>query len=142
MGGNGPRHGPPWPALAVAGAVVTALSGFLPWVSTGLTRRSGYGFAVTVDRFDLAPPGPLRLLVVVVPALPLLASVAAIATFVGRERVEAAVAAAGGITGILGAVGVVLAPVRSEYGAWVALLSGLVTLVTAALAGATVRRAR
>jgi hypothetical protein len=73
-----------------AGAVLTMIGTFMPWVRSGQTSRSSYGLLGLVDRLEFAPGGPAATAVKWWPLVPTLLTVTVIAVWWPRKGVASA----------------------------------------------------
>ena len=79
-----------------AGAVITVVGSFLPWVRTGGRRRNSYDLFAIVGRLGFAPDGVAATALRWWPIVPLLAVVAVVSAWWGWPRI-------GGSVGVLAA---------------------------------------
>lgn len=129
-------------AVSVGGAVLAAVSLFLPWARSGRATRTGFELARTVDALGLADSVPLRALLVAFWLLPVLAAVCWTAAAMSRKNVVVATAAGAGLVVGAGAVLVLRqGALHARLGLWVAMVAAA-TALAGSLRLATTTRER
>ena len=119
--------------LVTAGAGVVLGGSFVPWVSSGATRRSSYDLFDIVERLGFAPDGAFSVVVRLWWLLPLLLVGAVVAAWYDRWWAVTALAGAAAVLAAIVAGGVLSA----DDNAFVRVLNGpVVTLVGAVVLGA------
>lgn len=121
--------------MAVAASAAVALTTVLPWARSGRVTRSGWALAGTVSRLGLPGTGALRVLLVLFLLTPVLAAGAWIAAFANRPGIVATLAGSSGLVATSAWVALRFSPLDARVGAHLALVTGGVALLGAAMLG-------
>lgn len=119
------------PTIAtVASALACLVAALLPWLQTGEATRSAFGLARSASVLGLFDGAPRRICLALWYLLPFLVAATWTAAAAGKPALVAGLGAIVGLTSLVAGI-VVIALVKAESGAVLAIAAGTVSLISA-----------